>query len=334
MFMNEIPSLPPPGEETILQTRVPPQGDGKTLLDYLAGRFRYQSLDSWNKLILEGKVTLNGAQTHASHVLTRGDKIAYRVVLREPRVEKNIRILHEEEPFLVVEKPGNLPSHADGTFIKNTFIYILTQNLRQSGWKGDVKLVHRLDRETSGLMVVAKEKEAHRNLVEQFEMGTIEKEYLALVRGVVEKDSFEVAGAIGRSPTSQVSIRRQVLPDGTPGAQPSKTLFEAVQRYKTRTLVRCLPKTGRTNQIRVHLDFAGFPVLGDRLYGQTDAEFLNFVKTAKEGKNLPPTPGGAPRLMLHAHKLSFSHPITGKKISFESPMPLDMRAFMDRSIQT
>ena len=135
-----------------------------TLLDYLAGRFRYQSIETWNKMILEGRITLKGAKAQPSHVLEKGDRIAYRVVLREPPVDGNIRILHEEETFLVAEKPGNLPSHADGTFIKHTFIHILTQNLRKSGWQGDIRLVHRLDRETSGLMVVAKQREAHRNL--------------------------------------------------------------------------------------------------------------------------------------------------------------------------
>lgn len=299
-----------------------------TLLDYLAGRFRYQSIETWNKMILEGRITLKGAKAQPSHVLEKGDRIAYRVVLREPPVDGNIRILHEEETFLVAEKPGNLPSHADGTFIKHTFIHILTQNLRKSGWQGDIRLVHRLDRETSGLMVVAKQREAHRNLAVQFETGNVEKEYLALVRGLVEKDSFEVAGAIGRSPTSLISIRRQVLPEGTPGTQPSRTLFETIARYETLTMLRCLPKTGRTNQIRVHLEYAGHPVLGDRLYGRTDEEYLAFVKAAKEGNPLPLTTDHAPRLMLHAHKLAFSHPVTGQKIAFEAPMPEDMDNFI------
>jgi len=326
--MSENPSLPISNEESILQSRVPPKGAGKTLLDYLAGRFRYQSLETWAQLIKEDKVTLNGSPARPSKVLRIGDQIAYRVVLKEPPVDGNIRILHEEETFLVADKPGNLPSHADGTFIKHTFIYILTQNLRESGWKGDVKLVHRLDRETSGLMVVAKEKKAHLNLVGQFEAGTVEKEYLALVQGLVEKDTFEVSGALGRSPTSQISIRRQVLPEGTPGSQPAQTLFEVVRRYKDFTLARCLPKTGRTNQIRVHLDFAGHPVLGDKLYGKTDEEFLEFVRAAKAGNSVPPPPGGAPRLMLHAQKLSLAHPVTGQKTVFESPMPGDMVEFI------
>lgn len=356
--MSENPSLPSPEEETILQIRVPPQGAGKTLLDYIAGRFRYQPIETWDKLILGGQVTLNGTKAQASQELRKGDRIAYRVILREPPVDGNIRILHEEETFLVADKPGNLPSHADGTFIKHTFIHILTQNLRKSGWEGDVRLVHRLDRETSGLMVVAKQRETHRNLAGQFEAGKVEKEYLALVQGRVEKDSFEVTGAIGRSPTSEVSIRRQVLPEGTPGTQPfshlkihekkwhaqltnhsskfihagqpSRTLFEVIRRYESMTLVRCHPKTGRTNQIRVHLDFAGHPVLGDRLYGKTDEEYLGYVRAVKAGNLPPPSTDGAPRLLLHAHKLAFSHPVTGQKIAFESPMPEDMQKLIER----
>ena len=327
--MSKNPPLPSPDEETVLQTRVPPQGAGKTLLAYLAGRFRYQPIEAWDLLIREGRVTLNGKNTAPSQILSPKDKIAYRVILKEPPVDSNIRILHEEDTFLVAEKPGNLPSHADGAFIKNTFIYILTQVLRNSGWQGDVKLVHRLDRETSGLMVVAKQKEAHRNLVAQFETGKVKKEYLALVQGQVEKDSFEVIGAIGRSTTSDISIRRQVLPDGTPGAQPSNTQFETIERYPAGSLIRCLPKTGRTNQIRVHLEYVGHPVFGDKLYGKTDEEFLKSVKSVKVGNPITPSSDNAPRLMLHAHKLSFTHPETGQNESFETAMPEDMKIFME-----
>jgi RluA family pseudouridine synthase len=239
-----------------------------------------------------------------------------------------------EKSFLVVDKPGNLPSHADGNYIKNTFIYLLTQKLRQDGWKGDVRLVHRLDRETSGLMVVAKTKDAHRALTEQFETGKVEKEYQAIVQGSPPQKKIEVQGAIGRLPSSLISIRHQVLPEGTPGARRSITFFETLLLLGDATLVRCLPKTGRTNQIRVHLESIGLPILGDRLYGRSDEEFLQFVRAAKSGDEIPPAPGNAPRLMLHAHRLSFSHPITGQRISFESPMPEDMLLMVEKLQKT
>jgi RluA family pseudouridine synthase len=322
--MEETPPNSTSPEKTILQSRVPSHGEGKTLLAYLAGRFRYQSQDDWEKKIIRGEVTLNEKPSTPLKILQPGDCIAYQLVLKEPPVNKDIKLLYEEKSFLVATKPGNLPSHADGNYIKNTFIYLLTQTLRQKGWRGDVRLVHRLDRETSGLMVVAKDKECHRMLSGQFEKGEVRKEYLALAQGTLTPGTFEVDGPIGRSTQSQISIRRQVLAAGTPGARPSRTLFETLQHLGESTLLRCVPQTGRTNQIRVHLESIGHPILGDRLYGRSDEEFLEFVRAAKKGNEIPPAPGGAPRLMLHAHRLSFRHPITEQRVEFESPLPQDI----------
>ncbi len=328
--MEETPPNSTSAEKTVLQSRVPFQCEGKTLLAYLAGRFRYQSQDDWEKKIIRGEVTLNEKPSTPLQILQRGDYIAYQVVLREPPVNKDIKLLYEETSFLVANKPGNLPSHADGNYIKNTFIYLLTQTLRQKGWKGDVRLVHRLDRETSGLMVVAKDKECHRILSSQFEKGEVRKEYLALAQGTLAPGSFEVDGPIGRSARSQISIRRQVLAAGTPGARPSRTHFETLQHLGKSTLLRCVPQTGRTNQIRVHLESIGHPILGDRLYGRSDEEFLQFVRTAKSGKEIPPAPGGAPRLMLHASCLSFRHPVTNQGVNFESSLPEDMLLMIEK----
>jgi len=181
-------------EETILQSKIGPTQSGNSLLDYLAQRFRYQSRTSWQNLIESGKVTLNGLSVSPLQILKSKDLVAYTVVLNEPPVDKNIQILHDEETFLVGIKPGNLPSHADGNFIKNTFIHILTERYRNQGHKGKLNLVHRLDRETSGLIIVSKEKSAHQKLTQQFENGTVAKEYMAIVRGVISEESFEIGG--------------------------------------------------------------------------------------------------------------------------------------------
>lgn len=318
----------PAPEETTLQSKVPLNQVGASLLNYLSTRFRYQTREAWAELIARKKVTVNGQAAATDQSLQKGDEVAYSVILKEPPVDRDIRILHEEEGFLVASKPGKLPSHADGNFIKNTFIHILTETLRSEGWTGSVKLVHRLDRETSGLMVVSKDKTAHLKLVRQFEEGTIAKEYLAVVKGEVQKEKFEVSGAIGKDPQSHVSIRRTVVPDGTPHSQPSLTLFERIQVLKGATLLKCVPKTGRTNQIRVHLTHAGHPIVGDKLYGRTDEEFLDFVNRVKAGQ--ASTGQGAPRQLLHAHKLTFRHPVTGMSVTFEAPLPNDMRDYIEK----
>ena len=317
-------------EETQLKSKIAIQQAGKTLSDFLSSRFRYQTREVWEDLIEKGKVTLNGNRAAPQQLLQKGDWVVYSVVLNEPDVDKNIRFLHEEESFLVAFKPGRLPSHADGNFIKNTFIYLVNETLKNKGFKGEAHLAHRLDRETSGLMVVAKTKESLRKLTDQFEKGTVEKEYLAIVRGHVEKEAFNVQGAIGKDPVSQISIRHKLVPDGTPYSKPSLTYFEKLEGLKDSALLKCLPKTGRTNQIRVHLDSIGHPLVGDKLYGRTDEEFLEFIRHVKAG-GAPSFEGrlGANRHLLHASKLTFLHPVTEKKISFESERPEDFTSYIE-----
>jgi len=316
-------------EETILQSKIGSAQSGNSLLDYLAQRFRYQSRDSWQSLIESGKVTLNGLTVPPLQILKSKDLVAYSVVLNEPPVDKNIQILHDEETFLVGIKPGNLPSHADGNFIKNTFIYILTERYRKQGHKGKLNLVHRLDRETSGLIIVSKEKSAHQKLTQQFENGTVEKEYMAIVRGAVSEESFEVGGFIGKDTQSQISVRQKVLKEETPDSKKSLTRFEKIKSFKTAALLRCIPKTGRTNQIRVHLDSIGHSLIGDKLYGRSDEEFLEFIRHVKAGGD-PSWPGHleTARHMLHAHRLTLQHPQTEQRVVFEAPLPQDFTEYL------
>ncbi|HTA77376.1 MAG TPA: RluA family pseudouridine synthase, partial [bacterium] len=318
-------------DETTLQSKVPPAQEGKSLLDYISERFRYQGRETWKKLIIDGKVTLNEKSASPDQPLKSKDIIAYSVVLNEPPVDRNIRIIHNEESFLVAYKPGNLPSHADGNFIKNTFIYILSGLLKEQGFNGSLNLVHRLDRETSGLMVVSKNKTAHQKLIQQFETGLVAKEYLAITRGLIPEDQFEVSGAIGRDTDSQVSVRQKVVSDDIPFAKKSSTRFEVVSRLSNSTLVRCLPKTGRTNQIRIHLASIGHSLVGDKLYGRSDDEFLAFVHHVKSGGDAAWTGHiETPRQMLHASQLSFLHPETAQKVTFTVELPEDFKNYLER----
>ncbi|HVM32183.1 MAG TPA: RluA family pseudouridine synthase, partial [bacterium] len=300
-------------EKTTLQTKITSAAAGQALLDYMAGRFRYQPRDHWERMIQEGALTLNGQKAEPGLKLKAGDRLAYEVVLAEPPVDKNIQILHEEDAFLVAEKPAHLPSHADGNFIQNTFIHLVGQALKARGFGGKARLVHRLDRETSGLMVVAKTRDAARLLSGQFEKAQVEKNYWAIVQGRVEKDRFEVSGAIGPDGESQISLRRKILPAEAPGAQGARTLFEVVRRLQDATLVLCRPQTGRTGQIRVHLASLGHPLVNDKLYGRSDGQFLEFVRQSKRARPEGSAAGLGPRHFLHAGRLSFDHPLTGQR---------------------
>jgi RluA family pseudouridine synthase len=311
--------------ETILQSKVPPAFHGQRLLDYLCGRFPYRTRDEWESLIRKGKVRVNGQKPGPTQVLHKGNLVSTAQVLEEPPVDKGIALLHEEEAFLVAFKPGNLPSHADGSYVTHTFIHLLQERMAAAGNRGFLGLVHRLDRETSGVMLVARTKAAQGDLAAQFEGGRVDKDYLAWVRGRPEVDRFECPLPIGPAPGSSVSIRRKALPAGTAGALEALTRFEVVERRPDRALVRCRPTTGRTHQIRVHLEACGHPVVGDKLYGRSDSEFLEFVRRAKGGRSEGWTGRfGAERQLLHAHKLAFDHPVTGARVVFEAPPPGDM----------
>jgi RluA family pseudouridine synthase len=320
----------PAPEQSVLESRVPVREAGKPLLDYLSRRFRYQTPAGWEERIASRAVTVNGKPARPGQPLSHGDLVSYAVVLKEPPVDTDIKIVHAEPTFVVAVKPGQLPSHADGNFIKNTFIHLISRMLEPPGGDDDIRLVHRLDRETSGLMVVTRDKAAHAHLMRQFAAGTVEKEYLAVAKGKISQDRFEVDGWIGRDPASTVSVRHALVPAGTFRAKHSCTEFARERDLAGATLLRCLPRTGRTNQIRVHLASIGHPVVGDKLYGRTDEEFLEFVRYVKAGGD-PGFPGHAetPRHLLHASRLAFDHPGTGKRVAFEAPVPDDMREYME-----
>ncbi len=315
-------------EKTTLSSRISSKFAGKSLMDFLNLRFKYQTCDEWKRMIELGKVTVNGKAITPDHLLKKNDIVAYSDIRSEPPVDINIQIIHEEETFFVVNKPGNLPSHSDGNYIRNTLIFLLRERMAGKGFHGPIHLAHRLDRETSGIIVAAKTEISHRSLVQQFEAGTAGKEYIAVARGVINKDSFEVKGFLVPDRDSCISIKNKVVFDDGAGAKYSATTFEVMERFASSTMVRCRPVTGRTNQIRVHLAHAGHPLVGDKLYGRTDDEFLAFVKNVKAGcYDLLPWQE-TPRHLLHASRLIINHPISGELLVFDAPVPEDMRSFI------
>jgi 23S rRNA pseudouridine1911/1915/1917 synthase len=318
-------------DETVLSSRVPPAAAGLPLATWLSRRFRYQDDAGWRAEIAAGRLQRNGRAAAADELLATGDLIAYRPVHREPRADTAIAIVHDEPSFAVVFKPAHLVAHADGAFVQNTFFRVLERHYRERGERPELRLAHRLDRETSGLMVVAKTAAASQSLQQQFAAGTVRKEYLALVHGEVGGDELLIEGAIGDDPQSEISIRRAVVADDAPFARPARTRVRVEQRLAGYTLVRALPETGRTHQIRVHLLHVGHPLVGDKLYGRTDAEYLDYVRFVKAGGD-PWWDGRllAGRQMLHAAALTFRHPERGTPSAFAAAMPADMAELLDR----
>jgi len=255
---------------------------------------------------------------------------------REPNVSFDYRVLYQDEALFVIDKPPNLPVHPAGRYYFNTLLV----HLRSEGFKAPLRanreffLVHRIDKETSGILVLAKSSETCAHLVEQFASRKTEKIYQAIVRGRVEQNEFSVDTSLGRDPDSRIKLRVGAIPESQ-GGQSALTHFKVLDRAGDFTLVECYPKTGRQHQIRVHLDIAGHPIVGDKLYGLPESESLKmFERPESSDADTKPylTPELEaillhPRHALHAAGIRFIHPLTNKMMEFKSELAPDLRAF-------
>ncbi len=281
--------------------------DAKLRLDrFLAKRLPEYSRSRLQQLIRAGFVRLNEQATRPRQIVRSGDKID----LLEPPLEKietlpepiPLDVLFEEEDLIVINKPAGLTVHPGAGQREHTLVNALLSyctTLSGIGGKERPGIVHRLDKETSGCLVVAKNDTAHRELSKQFAARTVEKIYLALVAGKLRKPAGIIDEKIGRHP-----VHRQRMSVSARRGRAAKTDYRVIRSSDQVSLIECRLHSGRTHQIRVHLHHLGHPVLGDKIYA------LRFAK------NLP-------RQMLHAWKLGFRHPRTGEWKNFEAPLPSD-----------
>ncbi len=314
---------PPPGHPALkLRSRITKLAHGLTLLDYLLQRFRYLNRAEWLAEISAGRLTLDGSIAKADQRLRAGSDLTFHKIQREPEVSRDLRVVHTSPGFVILEKPAHLPMHSDGPFVRNTLVHML-----RSGSLPEAEIVHRLDRETSGLCVVARTKVARQLLERQFAAGSVAKAYLALVRGEVAND-FRIDAPIGHSAHSSIALRRSAEPDARE-PRPARTDFLIQQRQPGVTLLRCVPHSGRTHQIRVHLELAGHALLGDKLYGRPDADYLEFVTRVKNGGDAREVAAGEPhRQLLHAAELAFDDPDSGVRMHFTSALPDDFAIWL------
>lgn len=269
--------------------------DGLRVDAYLAQRLQRYSRVEVQKFISDGRVFLRGRAAKASARLIDGDT----VLIRYPRHEEppcphaELAVLHENAELLAVNKPGGVLSHPTDKIVENTATSILKRQFP----KLTLHLAHRLDRDTSGVLLFAKTPDAARRLNDSFFDRMVQKEYLALVAGSVPWEKRTVDLPIGRE-GGDILVRQATGADG----QPAVTEFELIGRGKERSLVRARPKTGRLHQIRVHLAHLGHPVVGDKLYTGDGALYMKMVnKTLSENDIITL---GANRQMLHAHRLT------------------------------
>lgn len=258
------------------------------------------------KLTDGGNVIVCGKAVKAGQLLKSGDEIE--LIVPDPRPiaaraeDIPIDIVYEDDDIAVVNKQQGMTVHAGNGNYEGTLVNALLFRLHSlSGINGELRpgIVHRIDKDTSGLLVVAKNDRAHLSLSEQIQTKTCAREYLALLEGVVKEDKGHVSTQIGRNPKDRLQMA--VLPIGQ--GRNAETDFYVEERFARNTLVRFSLQTGRTHQIRVHAKYLGYPIVGDPIYGFKKQRF------ALEGQ------------LLHAFRLTLTHPTTNERMTFEAPLP-------------
>ena len=262
-------------------------------------------------LINDGHVTVNGQAVKPKYKVQAGDKIS--LVKPEPQslelTPENIPldIVYEDDDVIVVNKPQGMvvhpaPGHPDHTLV-NALLYHSPLSTINGTFRPGI--VHRIDKDTSGLLMVAKNDLAHQSLAEQLRNKTNKREYLALVYGQIKEDEGTIDAPLGRNPQDR---KKQAV---VKGGRHAVTHFKVIKRYDNFTLVKCILETGRTHQIRVHMKYIGHPLVGDPLYGPRKV-------IGKNGQ------------FLHAALLGFKHPRTGKEMVFEAPLPENFQKMLDK----
>jgi 23S rRNA pseudouridine1911/1915/1917 synthase len=307
-----------------------PEDAGRRLDQLLAARLESVSRARVQEMIAEGKVLVNDAPAKASLKLRGGEHIsvlgeAQRAPLKAIAEEIPLDIVYEDEDLAVINKPAGMMVHAgagatDDARNRGTLVNALLHHVNNlSGVGGELRpgIVHRLDKETSGLIVVAKNDAAHRKLSAQFVAREVKKKYVALVHGWVKRDSGTLAQSIGRHP-----VRRMRMATRIEGGRAAITHYRVARRLDTKfgkfTLLDVKIDTGRTHQIRVHVAAMGHPVVGDTMYGApAQARGKNAVIVLK-------------RNFLHAAELEFRHPRTGETVALKTELPAELREFLEK----
>ena len=315
------PQLSPTPENFLVKGRMA----GKRIDAYLAHRYPDYSRSVIQRVIDAGAVLVQGSTVKASYKVRAEDAITVWLpeLASQEFVPEDIPIgvIYEDEWLTVVDKPPGLVTHPAKGHWSGTLVNALQfhfDTLSTIAGENRPGIVHRLDRDTSGLLIVAKDDQAHRGLAKQFEERTISKEYLALVSGVPSRDRDFIEKSIGPHPTHREKMAIRLPEDG---GKLAKTFYEVVERFANHAFIRCKPETGRTHQIRIHLTHIGHPILADKLYSGRDhfsTSELSRSRTAESSYHL------LDRQALHAYQLKLTHPMTGAKLEFTSPLPTDI----------
>ena len=318
---------------------VPSDAAGQRLDQFLTAQLDGVSRSRIQLLLDQGDVLIDGARRKASYRLRGGESISitgepHPAPLKAIAEDIPLSVVFEDKDLAVIDKPAGMMVHAgSGASVdarsRGTLVNALLHRFRSlSATGGELRpgIVHRLDKDTSGLIIVAKNDRAHGALAHMFSARKIQKTYIALVQGAVERQKGTISASIGRDPVRRTRMTTRVQENG----RTAVSHFEVDRRLETHfgkfTLLRVRIETGRTHQIRVHMASLGHPVVGDTLYGAagrlTQASARPPFKQSEQlrlGRNF-----------LHAAELVFNHPVTGKPLSLAAPLPPELEAFLDR----
>ena len=312
MIQNEITSL-----------TVKHEFNGKRIDKYLVSRFHEYSRSFIQGLISNGDIKVCDRTVKSSYEIKRDDVITLKLpeFTDDDGIEPEnipLDIIYEDDHILIINKPSNMVvhparGHARGTLVNAIKYYC--NNL--SGMNGHLRpgIVHRLDRDTSGVIIVAKTDYSHGAIAKQFESRKVRKRYIAVVEGLVDFDSDVIRLPIGRHQRfrEKMAIRYDT-------GKPATTRYEVVERFKKHTMVYVFPRTGRTHQIRVHMKYIGHPVVADLFYGNNNSALYSDMREDETSESKPLIG----RHALHASKIEFDHPVLNTPMEFEAKLPSDM----------
>jgi RluA family pseudouridine synthase len=326
-------------QQLTLTCHVDSYRSGWTIVAFLAHRFPYHTAEGWEKRVRDEWVRVNGVHVGEAHVIKKNDEVTYTIWHAEPPVDDRYTVLFEDEHYLAVSKSGNIPVHACGIYIVNTLIGRL-----RAAYGPGINLAHRLDRETSGVVMLAKHRGANRLLAGMFERGEVEKKYLAIVYGRVDvpgstalidapiakvdaRYQYPVEYEYGKANDRATYLPKRIVAEG---GKPARTRIEVIGHAamdgRDFTTLRVTPEQGRTNQIRVHLAHIGHPIVGDKIYalaGELRDEVLRDGLTPRVRDALV-----LDRHALHCESLAFVHPLTGGPLTIHAPLPDDLQGLV------
>jgi 23S rRNA pseudouridine1911/1915/1917 synthase len=297
---------------------VPAEQAGQRLDRFLVGVLDGPSRTAIQRMISDGQALVNERLSKAGYLLRQGDAITIFVQAAEQQEPEmllqpvSFAIVYEDQDLLVVDKPAGMVVHPARGHNGDTLLDALMKRYPELGqWQDETRpgIVHRLDKDTSGLLIVAKNRHTQAALAEQMRQHAVVKRYLALVEGIITLDSGSIDAPIGRDPHF-----RQQMAVTLAGSREARTHFRVIQRFSSHTLLLLQLETGRTHQIRVHLQAIGYPIVGDPVYGPTSNRHA-----------LPLS-----RQFLHACQLAFIHPVTDQRLEFESPLPEDLEQILQK----